>query len=128
MRLQKGQRGLGMWGWIFVLGVIGFVTMITLQLIPIYLQEMSIQRVVKLAASDPSNANAGPAEVRKSLQTRWDVEGISTLSPKDVQLIKTPNGRALMYDYEAKADLFANLTLVAHFHQQFNMSGTGAVE
>ena len=128
MRLQNRQRGLGMWGWIFVLGVIGFVTMITLDLIPIYLQEMSIQRVVKLAADDASNANAGPAEVRKALQTRWDVEGITTLSPKDVQLIKTPNGRAMMYDYDAKAELFANLTLVAHFHKQFNMSGAGNVE
>ncbi len=128
MRLHKHQHGLGMWGWIFVLGVIGFVTMITLQLIPIYLQEMSIQRVVKLTASDGGNANATPQEIRKAMQTRWDVEGITSLSPKDVQLVKTSTGRALSYEYDAKADLFYNLSIVAHFQAKYNMDGSGNVE
>ena len=128
MRLHKRESGMGMWGWIFVLGVIGFVTMITLQLVPIYLQEMSIQRVVKLTAGDGSNANATPQEIRKAMQTRWDVEGINVLSTKDVQLVKTPTGRALTYEYDAKADLFYNLSIVAHFQGKYNIDGTGNVE
>jgi hypothetical protein len=128
MRLSNRQQGLGMWGWIFVLGVIGFVTMITLQLIPIYLNEMAIQRVVKLTAQDGSLANADVSTVRKNMQTRWDVEGITSMSPKEVQIVKTPNGRALSYEYDAKADLFYNLTLVAHFQNKFNMDGSGNVE
>ena len=129
MHLRKHQWGLGLWGWIFVLGVIGFVTMIVLQLVPVYLNEMAVQRVVKLTAGDASNANLGPAELRKAMQTRWDVEGITYPKINEVQLIKTPSGgRALMYDYEARADLFYNLSLVAHFHQQFYMYGSGAVD
>ena len=128
MQLRKSQLGLGMWGWIFVLGVIGFVTMVTLQLIPIYLNEMSIQRVVKQTAQDGSLGNALPMEVRKALQTRWDVEGITVLSPKDIQLVKSANGRALAYEYDAKADLFYNLSIVAHFQGKYAMDGSGAVE
>ena len=128
MRLTNRQKGLGLWGWIFVLGVIGFVTMIVLQLVPIYLNEMAIQRVVKLTAQDSANANADPATVRKNMQTRWDVEGISVISTKDVQLVKTATGRALVYDYEARADLFYNLSLVAHFHNQFKMDGGSNVD
>ncbi len=128
MQLQKAQRGLGLWGWIFVLGVIGFTAMVTLQLVPIYLAELSIQKVVKNTANDPANSSAPIQTLRKNMQTRWDVEGITTLSPNDVTLEKFGPGRALAYDYEARAELFANISLVVHFEQKFPMPGGGGIE
>jgi hypothetical protein len=128
MQLRKRQRGLGLWGWIFVLGVIGSVAMITLQLVPIYLAEMSIQRVVKATANDPANSNAPIQTLRVNMKTRWDVEGITTLSPNDVTLEKYGAGRALAYDYEARAELFGNVSLVVHFAQKYPMPGGGGIE
>ena len=128
MQLRNGQRGLGLWGWIFVLGVIGFVAMITLQLVPIYLAELSIQKVVKQTANDPVNANAPIQELRKNMKTRWDVEGITTLEPSDVTLEKYGTGRALVYDYDARAELFANISLVVHFEHKFPLPGGGGIE
>lgn len=128
MHLRQRQRGLGLWGWMFVLGVIGFVAMVTLKLVPIYLVELSIQRVVKATAQDPGNAALPLPELRKAMRTRWDVEGINTLRVEDVKLVKTPGGRALTYDYEARTELFYNISLVVHFQEQFNMKGGGSVE
>lgn len=128
MQLRNGQRGLGLWGWIFVLGFIGFVAMVTLQLVPIYLAELSIQKVVKQAANDPANANAPIAELRKNMKTRWDVEGITTLDVTDVTLEKYGTGRALVYNYDARAELVANISLVVHFEQKFPMPGGGGIE
>ena len=128
MQLRKGQRGLGLWGWIFVLGVIGFVSLVTLQLVPIYLAELSIQKVVKQSANDPANANAPIHELRKNMKTRWDVEGITTLDVGDVTLEKYGTGRALVYAYEARAELFANISLVVSFEKKFPMPGGGGIE
>lgn len=128
MHLRHRQRGLGLWGWLFVLGIIGFVSLVTLKLVPIYLAEMSIQRVVKATADDPGNASLPLPELRKAMRTRWDVEGITTLQVEDVKLVKTPGGRALTYDYEARTDLFYNISLVAHFENKFPMKGGGGVE
>ena len=128
MQLQKTQRGLGLWGWIFVLGVIGFTALITLQLVPIYLAELSIQKVVKQAANDPANANAPIGELRKNMKTRWDVEGITTLEVTEVTLEKYGAGRALAYDYEARAELFANISLVVTFEKKFPLPGGGGIE
>ncbi len=128
MQLQNRQRGLGLWGWIFVLGVIGFVAMITLQLVPIYLAEMSIQRVVKQTAQDPGNSNLPIAQLRSAMKTRWDVEGITTLSVNDVTIQKFGAGRALAYDYEARAELFYNISLVVHFQQKYPIPGGGGIE
>lgn len=128
MQLQHRQRGLGLWGWIFVLGVIGFTAMVTLKLVPIYLAEMSIARVVKSTAQDPGNATAPIQTLRNNMKTRWDVEGITTLDVKDVKLEKYGAGRALTYDYEARVELFYNISLVAHFQNKFPMPGGGGIE
>jgi hypothetical protein len=128
MQLQKRQRGLGLWGWLFVLGTIGFVAMITLQLVPIYLAEMSIQRVVKATAQDPGNSSAPIQVLRANMKTRWDVEGITTLTPNDVTLERFGAGRALAYDYEARAELFGNISLVVHFAEKYPMPGGGGIE
>jgi Tfp pilus assembly major pilin PilA len=128
MQLQHRQRGLGLWGWIFVLGVIGFVSMVTLKLVPIYLAEMAIARVVKSTAQDPGNSNAPIQALRNNMKTRWDVEGITTLDVKDVTLEKYGAGRALAYDYEARTELFYNISLVVHFENKFPMPGGGGIE
>ena len=128
MQLRHQQRGLGLWGWMFVLGTIGFAAMITLKLTPIYLAEMSIQKVVSSTAKDPGNGSLPLAELRKAMKTRWDVEGITTLKVEDVKLIKTGAGRALSYDYEAREELFYNISLVVHFQNQFPMKGGGPIE
>ena len=128
MQLQKRQRGLGLWGWLFVLSTIGFISLVTLQLVPIYLAEMSIQRVVKATANDPGNSNAPLQVLRNNMKTRWDVEGITTLSPNEVTLERHGAGRALAYDYEARAELFGNISLVVHFAEKFPMQGGGGIE
>lgn len=128
MQLRQRQQGLGLWGWIFVLSVIGFVSMVTMQLIPLYLAEASIQRVVKATAQDSANSGVTIQELRKNMKTRWDVEGITTLDVNDVQLVKSGAGRALVYSYDAKAELFYNISLVAHFEGRYPMSGGGDIE
>ena len=128
MQLRNRQRGLGLWGWLFVLGTIGFVAMIVLKLTPIYLSEMAIARVVRQTAQDPGNGSLPLPELRKAMQTRWDVEGITTLEVKDVKLVKFGQGRALSYDYEARAELFYNISLVVHFQNKFPMKGGGSIE
>jgi hypothetical protein len=128
MQLRNKQRGLGLWGWIFVLGFIGSAALITMQLVPIYLAEMAIQRVVKATANDPANANAPLATLRANMKTRWDVEGITTLGVNDVTLERYASGRALAYDYEARTELVANISLVVHFAEKYPMAGGGGIE
>jgi hypothetical protein len=128
MHLRNRQRGLGLWGWIFVLGTLGFFTMVGLQLTPIYLSEMAIARVVRQTAQDSGNSSLPVQELRKAMKLRWDVEGITTLRVDEVKLVKWGQGRALQYDYKAEAPLFYNLYIGAHFQNTYPMQGGGAVE
>ncbi|HUS25561.1 MAG TPA: DUF4845 domain-containing protein [Candidatus Binatia bacterium] len=126
MQLAHAQRGLGMWGWLVVLSVIGFFAMVGLQLTPLYLNEMKVYRVVQATAKDPSAQQMQLPELRHAMQTRWDVEDIDLVKPSDIKLVTTMGGgKALAYDYEARAPLVYNIYVLVHFQHKFAMSSAG---
>lgn len=128
MNLPSQQRGLGMWGWITVLTAIGAISLIVMQATPLFLAEMAIQRIVKNTAQDPGNAGLQVPELRKAMKTRWDVEGIKTLKVEDIKIEKRGSLRYLSYDYEARAEIIADVYLVFHFYKSFPMKGSGPAE
>lgn len=123
MQLRHRQRGLGLWGWMYFLGTAGIMVMIGIQAVPVYTSEMAIQKVVKAAAQD---SGSSVSDLRKSLQTRWDVEGITTMEAKDVKIVQFGQGKALSYDYNATIPLISNASLVLHFTNKYPMASNPA--
>ncbi len=115
MRLRSRQKGLGWFGLLFVFGVIGLFSIVGAKTLPLYLNQMKIASSIKKVADDPSNAGAEPGALRKSMQRYWDIESIDTLDPRDVKVKRTDKGRFLSYDYEARTELFYNISLIVHF-------------
>ncbi|MCI0749367.1 MAG: DUF4845 domain-containing protein [Nevskiales bacterium] len=128
MQYPSQQRGLGLWGWIFVLGVIGGVTLVALRLVPFYFNELAIMKSVRTVAQNPGNSQLSAQELRKILQKHWSIEGITTLRVDEIRVASTANGRVVSYDYEVRAPLLYNLSIVAHFQNEFLLKGGGPAE
>lgn len=117
---RQRQRGLGWFGLLFVFAGVGFLMLIGFKVIPIYLNQMKISRAVNAVALD---APGSVTEIRSSLQRYWDIEDIDDLTPRDVKVVRSSNGRRLSYDYEARRHLFANVSLVLDFGADVPMAG-----
>jgi hypothetical protein len=117
---RQRQRGLGWFGLLFVFAGVGFLMLIGFKVIPIYLNQMKISRAVNAVALD---APGSATEIRSSLQRYWDIEDIDDLTPRDVKVVRSSNGRRLSYDYEARRHLFANVSLVLDFGADVPMAG-----
>jgi hypothetical protein len=114
------QRGIGWFGLLLLFGAIGFGALLTFEVLPVYLNQMKIARAVNAVAADsPSSVT----EVRSALQRYWDIESIDELTPRDVKVVRASNGRRLVYAYEARRHLFANVSLVLEFEGDVPMSG-----
>lgn len=120
MKLPNAQRGLGLWGAIFVFGTLAFVALCVIKIGPLYLNETSVRRAVADVASKDgvSGDQVDVAAIRADLQKRWDVDYIGQVEPKDIKVIRTSSGLFLAYDYEARVSLFGNISVVAHFAHQ----------
>lgn len=120
MMNRHRQRGLGLFGLLLLLGSIGFATLLTFEVLPVYLNQMKIDRAVKTVAAD---APSTVTEVRSALQRFWDIEDIAELTPRDVKVVRGSTGRRLVYGYEARRHLFGNVSLVLEFEGDEPMSG-----
>lgn len=125
MRSPAKQRGLGWFGMMFVFGAIAFVAIVAIKVGPLYLNQMTVERIVKRVAEDPDMANAEPQAIRDALQRGWDVDYVDQLDPKDIKIKRTERGRTLSYDYEARVNLFYNIFVVVQFEGSEPMRNSG---
>ncbi len=121
MRLPKHQRGLGWFGLLLVLGIIGITAIVVVKCLPLYLNQMKLAKAVHQIADDPDLANSDPAALRNRMQRHWDIDDIILIEPKDIKVKRTDQGRFLSYDYEARTNLFYNIYVVIHFQDDVQM-------
>ena len=116
------QKGLGWFGLLIVLGLIGFFATIAIKVLPIYLNQMKVTTSVNKVAADPQNGTADPREIRNDLQRFWDIDDVQYLPVSEVKVKRTQNGRFISYDYEARERLFYNIYIVIEFADDVPLS------
>ena len=110
----RHQQGLGLWGWIVVLGLIAFFATVGIKTVPVYLNHRQMLKALN-GVADQSNGESVP-QMRSSLQRRWDIDYISHVEPKDIKVIRTKSGgRAFAYDYYVEEHLFYNVYITLYF-------------
>lgn len=121
MNSMVRQRGLGLFGFIFVFAFIGFFAMLAIKITPLYLNEMTIRRDISEVATQVNSAGneIDISELRRDIEKRFDVDYISQLEPKDIKVVRSEAGLKVAYDYEARVNLFANVFVVIHFAKDF---------
>ncbi|MGQ0619698.1 MAG: DUF4845 domain-containing protein [Panacagrimonas sp.] len=125
LRIPARQRGIGWVGLLFVLGALAFVAIVVIKVGPLYLNQMTVERIVKRVAEDPEMATADPLTIRDALQRGWDADYVDQLKPRDIKIKRTERGRTLIYDYEARVHLFYNIFVVVEFAGQEPMRNSG---
>ena len=123
MRTLRSQRGLGWFGLLWVFLSLAFVAICVIKIGPLYLNEMNVSRAVERVAVDPEMANAEPGVIREALGRQWATDYIDEqqISYKDVRVKRTANGRMLVYDYEARVDMFYDIGVFIRFNREYPM-------
>ena len=121
MKLNR-QRGAGLWGTIFVLAVLGFVALVTVKVLPIYLNQMKVTAAVKdVAANGGLHGGLDPGSIREGFARHWDIDDVSYIDPGDIHVVRESDGLHLAYSYEARTRLFYNIYIVIHFQDDVKM-------
>ena len=117
MQTRQTQRGLGIFGFIFVLALVGFVALVTIKVVPLYLNQMTLKRDLNEVATqvNSSGSEIDLGELRRDIEKRFDIDYITQLEAKDIKIVRTDAGMSMGYDYEARANLFSNVFVVIHF-------------
>lgn len=116
MDMRSRQTGITFIGWVFLLVPIAIVGYAAIRLTPVYLNYMKVAKTLKQTAEEHKNDSMlNPAAVHKSLEKRFDIEGINYPEVTDVTVARTGDNWNLSVDYEDMVPMFAGISLVVHF-------------
>ncbi|PPC95046.1 MAG: DUF4845 domain-containing protein [Methylotenera sp.] len=111
---QQGATFLGM---VIVAGGLIFVAIIGMKLAPAYIEYMSVKKVLKAMANDPSLSSMSTKEIRQSFEKRKSIDDISSVTKDDIIINKNEAGETVVsVDYQVQRPLVGNVTALLDFH------------
>jgi hypothetical protein len=116
MQSLKQQNGMTAIGWLIVLALIGFFVLLTLRMLPSYLEYYKV--VSSLESLEKESGLNTPRDIRNLIERRFDISYVESIQPGDVAIKATgPNFRVIA-DYESRKHIFANVDVVMSFYKE----------
>ncbi|WP_374411938.1 DUF4845 domain-containing protein [Hydrogenophaga sp.] len=110
MKLKQQQRGLTFFGLLFVGIFLAFAGVTLAQVVPTYVEYMAVQKAAKKAAEGTT-----VAEVRAIFDKAAQIDDITTISGKDLQIGKQGNTVVVSFDYAREIHLVGPAYLVMKY-------------
>lgn len=115
------QNGMTAIGWMLMLGLIAFFTLITLRLVPLYLEYAKVVTSLESLKDEPGITRKTKPEIFRMLQKRFDVNDVETVSAKQVKIKKDKGILTVSIDYERREHLISNIDIVATFDKKIEV-------
>jgi len=113
--MRRNQKGMTFIGLLCILGLVGVIGYAGIRLSTVYLNYMKVARTLDVTASEFKSENPDPAAIRRSLDKHWEIEDISGVDAKEVEIVKDEGAVTLHVVYDDSVPYIANVSLLVHF-------------
>jgi hypothetical protein len=117
MSTRYHQRGMTAIGWLLVLGLIAFFALITLRLVPMYLEYSKIVSVLDSLKNEPGIGTHNRTSIINLVSRRFDVNDVRDVSPRLVTVTKDAGMMTIGIKYEHREHLVGNIDVVGVFEK-----------
>lgn len=108
---QKGLSGIG---WLFVLGLIAGGSLVTLKLLPVYMENMTIRSILD-EVGETGDRYANSRDVRMAIVRRFEFNNIKNLPMTDVVVDRDGGVYEVQADYEVRVPFVYNIDFMLTF-------------
>jgi hypothetical protein len=109
------QRGMGVVSGFFAIVLLVLAALVAIKVTPVWIEYFSLKKVLAAMTNSGDLRNGTIADVRKSFDRRADIDNITVVSARDLN-VKNENGEFVVYfDYQSVVPLFGNASLVFDF-------------
>lgn len=113
--MRNRQRGATFLGMVVILAILGCAVYAGIRLVPVYLEYTKVARALEQVRDEQATNDTSSQLIRNALERRWDVEDISSVGWKEVEIRKTSDGFEVEADYSVEQPFVANVYLLAKF-------------
>jgi len=116
MTMRRRQSGVTFIGLLCILALVGVIVYAGIVLVPVYLTYMQVAKTMDATAAELKDA-PDPGNIRRSLERHWQIEDISAVDFKDIQITKDDSGVVMHVAYDEAVPYIANVSLSVHFEK-----------
>ena len=116
--MRNRQQGMTFIGLLCILALAGVVLYAGIRLVPLYLNYMKVAKTMEASVAEykTEGAGGGMEAVKTALSRHWEIEDITGVAEKDIEITKDDNGGLEMHvAYDDTAPYVANVSLLVHF-------------
>jgi hypothetical protein len=113
--MRHRQSGMTFIGMLCVFALVGVIAYAGIRLAPVYLNYMKVVRSMQEVAAEFKGESPDIAKMRASLGKHWDIDDISQVDFKDVEIKKDDDGVSMHLAYDHPVPYLGNVSLVASF-------------
>jgi hypothetical protein len=113
--MRRPQQGMTFIGLLCVLSLVGLLIYAGIRLVPVYLNFLNIARTMSTIGGEFKDSNADPVLIRRSLEKHWEIEAISSVDYKDIEITKDDSGVSMHVVYDDAVPYIGNVSLSVHF-------------
>lgn len=122
MRSITNQRGMSFLGLLATVAIVGFLIVIGLKLIPVYMDSWKIDKTLSDVIKDPSIGSQSKDSIIQSLLKRLDLDDVQAVNytnwKESMSVTKRQNRVIIEVSYERRMPLLGNLYLLAEFDKR----------
>ncbi len=113
--MRHRQSGITAISFVVLVSMIGLLGFAALKLVPIYLQDMKIQKILEDVRDEYDGQNPSPVDIRTSIQKRINIEMVYNLKGQDFQISSAGDGYRVGVQYEEVTPYLGNVSLLTTF-------------
>lgn len=112
--MRHRQRGITFIGLLFIIAIVGLPVFAIIKLVPVYLNYMAISRNLESLRTEFKGA-PDPGGIRRSLDRHWNIDYVTTLDTKDIEITKDGGVVVVHAAYDDKVSYLGNISLLVSF-------------
>ena len=122
---MRRQRGMTIWGLIYVLFTAGLLLLVGIKAVPVYLNAYDVRETINWAAEQPDLMTVPAAQIQSAIQRRFDAGYVDNVKGRDVAVSRVAGGgRELSVAYEVRRPLMFDVSMVFAFEETAPLTGT----
>ncbi len=114
----KRQNGLTMISWIFVIGVIGFLGVMAVNIAPNFLTDSSVATVMKALETDQEARKMNGKALKRLIIKRLKINNIYDIKHDQIKISKDRRGRKVTIEYQPRGTLIGKVDYIISFKHE----------
>ena len=117
----KKQHGLTLISWAIVIVFLLFQAVIAMNVLPVYITDSNVKKIVEALPADPKAKNLSPRELKRLVAKRLNVNSVYDVTSDDVTVKKGRGFNTVIIEYEPRGKLIGNLDYIVSFKHEVNV-------